>query len=197
MIKAIIFAAGGVIMTSDKAYEFLARKAGISDSKLIEIRKKYVRPAQRGEMSTEEFLDGFSSELKINKEKLRKLFEEGSKLMTVDTAVLKIADSLQKHGYVTALVANTTEMYRGFSKETEVYKKFSLLIVSYEVGVRKPEEKMYKIALEKVKVDAKECIFIDSRKYHLAPAAKLGMKTILFKNAEQLKADLQKLGVKI
>jgi len=197
MIKAIIFAAGGVIMTSDKAYAFLARKAGISYFELMTLRKKYVRSAQRGDMSAKEFLSKFSADLKISKEKLRRLFEEGAKLMTVDTKVLKIADSLQKHGYITAMITNTTEVYRKFIQESKVYKKFSPLIVSYEVGARKPEEKIYKIALKRLKINAKECVFIDDREYHLAPAKKLGMKAILFKNAKQFKADLKKLGVKI
>jgi len=197
MIKAVIFDAGGVILASDKAYAFLARKVGIGYSELMTLRKKYVRPAQRGEMSTKEFLSKFSADLKVSKEKLRRLFEEGAKLMTVDAKVLKIADSLQKHGYVTAMITNTTEIYRKFIQENKVYKKFSPLIVSYEVGTRKPEEKIYKIALKKLKINAKECVFIDDREYHFAPAKKLGMKAILFMNAKQLKADLQKLGVKV
>jgi putative hydrolase of the HAD superfamily len=197
MIKAVIFDAGGVIITSSDAYGFLAKKLGISDARMLEARKKYVWPAQRGELSTDEFLTKFSDELKVDKEKIKKLFEEGSSLLSVNAEVLKIVDALKKGGYALAMITNTVKFYSNFMKEQDVYRKFSPMIASYEVGLRKPDPKIYKIALEKLKLKGEDCVFIDDKEEHLAPAAKLGMKTILFKNAEQLKADLQKLGVKI
>jgi FMN phosphatase YigB (HAD superfamily) len=38
-------------------------------------------------------------------------------------------------------------------------------------------------------------VFIDDRAQNLTPAATLGMKTILFKDAVQLRRDLAALGV--
>ena len=51
--------------------------------------------------------------------------------------------------------------------------------------------------LERLKVKANECIYIDDREVNLEPAKKLGMKTILFRNAKQLKKELINYDIKI
>jgi epoxide hydrolase-like predicted phosphatase len=197
MIKAVIFDAGGVIITSSDSYAFLAKKVGVSKARMDEVRVKYMRPAQCGELSTDEFLTKLSEEFKVTKEKLRKLFEEGSKLMSVDNEVVKIVDKLNENGYRLAMITNTIEFYSKFEKETEVYRNFSPMVASYQVGVRKPDPKIYEMVLKKLNLKGEECVFIDDHEEHLVPAAKLGMKTILFKNAAQLKRELKKLDVKV
>jgi putative hydrolase of the HAD superfamily len=197
VIKAIIFDAGGVIITSSDSYAFLAKKIGVSKARMDEVRVKYMRPAQCGELSTDEFLTKLSEEFKVTKEKLRKLFEEGSKLMSVDNEVVKIVDKLNENGYRLAMITNTIEFYSKFEKETEVYRRFSPMVASYQVGVRKPDSKIYELVLKKLNLKGEECVFIDDHEEHLVPAAKLGMKTILFKNAAQLKQELKKLNIKL
>jgi FMN phosphatase YigB (HAD superfamily) len=50
--------------------------------------------------------------------------------------------------------------------------------------------------LKKLKIDPRQCIFVDDKKENLLPAKKLGMKTILFKNLNNLKEKLLIFGVK-
>jgi len=38
---------------------------------------------------------------------------------------------------------------------------------------------------------------VDDKEENLAPAAEMGMRTVLFKSAKRLKDDLRKLGVRI
>jgi len=72
---------------------------------------------------------------------------------------------------------------------------FSLFVSSCFVGLRKPEEGIYRLALEITQRPPEECCFIDDRPLNLDSAARLGMHVIQMKTAEQLRADLQKLGV--
>lgn len=68
-------------------------------------------------------------------------------------------------------------------------------VFSHEVGVRKPDPKIYEFALQHAGVKADESVFIDDKESLLKPAAAMGITTILFKNPEDLKAQLQKIGV--
>jgi putative hydrolase of the HAD superfamily len=63
------------------------------------------------------------------------------------------------------------------------------------VGIRKPDERIYRLALDLSQYAAEECCFVDDRPANLEAAAKVGMRTVLMKDPAQLRRDLQGLGV--
>jgi putative hydrolase of the HAD superfamily len=63
------------------------------------------------------------------------------------------------------------------------------------LGVRKPTLAIYKRVLGMTQADPMRTIFVDDRPQNLAPAAGLGMNTIHFQNAAQLRKDLQSHGL--
>ena len=65
---------------------------------------------------------------------------------------------------------------------------------SYKVGFLKPDRGIYEKTLKDLGTSPSETIFIDDRAEHLVPAQEIGLKTILFKDAEQLKQKLSDLG---
>ena len=71
----------------------------------------------------------------------------------------------------------------------------SLFVSSCFVGLRKPEEAIYCLALEITQRPPEESCFIDDRALNLESASRLGMHVIQMKNAEQLRQELQTLGV--
>jgi HAD superfamily hydrolase (TIGR01509 family) len=56
---------------------------------------------------------------------------------------------------------------------------------------------IFRIALEVTQRPAGECVFIDDRPLNLENPRKLGMKTIHYQNAEQLRAELKQCGVEV
>jgi FMN phosphatase YigB (HAD superfamily) len=56
---------------------------------------------------------------------------------------------------------------------------------------------IFRIALEVTQRPAGESVFIDDRPLNLENPRKLGMKTIHYQNAEQLRAELKKCGVEV
>ena len=63
------------------------------------------------------------------------------------------------------------------------------------VGIRKPDERIYRLALDLMHRAPEECCFIDDRPVNVEAAAKVGLRTILLTNSEQLKSELRKLGL--
>ena len=76
-------------------------------------------------------------------------------------------------------------------------REFKAFFSSCYLGVRKPDEGIYKLALEVTQRDPEESLFIDDRELNLECAKQLGMRTIHFQNAAQLRQDLAASGVSI
>jgi len=76
-------------------------------------------------------------------------------------------------------------------------REFEAFFSSCFVRVRKPDEAIYRLALEVTQRRAEECLFIDDRALNLECARQMGMRTIHFENAAQLRHDLQANGVTV
>jgi putative hydrolase of the HAD superfamily len=76
-------------------------------------------------------------------------------------------------------------------------RDFQVFFSSCYLHTRKPEETIYRIALEVTQRPAEECVFIDDRPLNLENPRKLGMKTVHYQNAEQLRAELKNCGVEV
>jgi putative hydrolase of the HAD superfamily len=72
---------------------------------------------------------------------------------------------------------------------------FDVFVSSCYVRLRKPDEAIYRVALEVTQMPPTECCFIDDRELNLDAAKGLGMSTIRMQNAQQLQEDLAKLGI--
>jgi putative hydrolase of the HAD superfamily len=111
-----------------------------------------------------------------------------------------------------ALFARLAESRRYFlatlnneSRELNLYRieRFSLrnyftaFFSSCFLGVMKPNEAIYRLALDISRRDPAESVFIDDRPLNLECAARLGMRTVLFKNAAQLERDLEAAGARV
>ncbi len=78
----------------------------------------------------------------------------------------------------------------------QLTRNFTAFFTSCYLGVRKPDAAIYRLALDITQRAPDECIFIDDREPNLEPAARLGMRTVHFQNAQQLAKDLMLEGVR-
>jgi putative hydrolase of the HAD superfamily len=72
---------------------------------------------------------------------------------------------------------------------------FSTFCSSCWLGVRKPGAAIYYRALRLVQAAPEESLLVDDREQNLAPAAALGMRTIHFRDAAQLRRELGEAGL--
>jgi putative hydrolase of the HAD superfamily len=110
---------------------------------------------------------------------------------------LRLAKELTQSGrYLMSTINNESKELNLFRIQTFGLREiFSLFVSSCFVGLRKPEDGIYRLALEITQKPPGECCFVDDRPLNLDSASKLGMHVIQTKNAEQLRGDLQKLEV--
>jgi putative hydrolase of the HAD superfamily len=114
-----------------------------------------------------------------------------------DASALELARELARSGkYLMSTINNESKDLNLFRIEAFGLREiFSVFVSSCFVGLRKPEEGIYRLALEITQRPPEQCCFIDDRALNLDAAAKLGMHVIQMETAEQLHDDLQKLGV--
>lgn len=72
---------------------------------------------------------------------------------------------------------------------------FPVFFSSCFLGIRKPDEAIYRTALQVTQREPAECIFIDDREVNLECPRELGLVTILFRDAAQLRRELEENGV--
>lgn len=64
---------------------------------------------------------------------------------------------------------------------------FSIVVISGDVGLLKPDPKIFKYLLEKLNAKPEDCVFIDDNLNNLESASKFGIKTLKFvKNAANI-----------
>jgi putative hydrolase of the HAD superfamily len=74
---------------------------------------------------------------------------------------------------------------------------FSAFMSSCYLGMRKPEEHIYRLAVDIIQHQPEECVFIDDRMLNLECADRAGIRSVHFTNADQLRASLNELGVAV
>jgi putative hydrolase of the HAD superfamily len=67
------------------------------------------------------------------------------------------------------------------------------LIISAEVGLRKPDPRIFQLALERLKAAPAEAVFIDDFGINLQAARAAGLHAIKFIDPLQVRAELQRV----
>jgi putative hydrolase of the HAD superfamily len=114
-------------------------------------------------------------------------------LAGVGPDVLMIEAVRRAHGagVRTVLVSNSWGVHRYPRALFE--EIFDGLVISGEVGVRKPAPRMYELGAELAGVAPVRCVYVDDLPHNLAPAQELGMTTIHHTDAATTIAELEPL----
>jgi putative hydrolase of the HAD superfamily len=99
--------------------------------------------------------------------------------------------AVRREGLKTALLSNSWGT-SGYPRE-RLAELFNAVIISGEVGLRKPDPAIYELAVDRLGVPAERCVFVDDYPGHLEPAADAGMTTVLHISPEQTLARLSDL----
>ncbi len=107
---------------------------------------------------------------------------------------LMIVKTLQNQGYQTAMLSDVTQYQAQIIRKMGYYDLFNPVLLSYAIGVKKPNPEAFKILLNKLELDASYVLFIDDRNENVEAAKKLGIDSIQFIDPQQLKEELGRRG---
>ena len=198
MIKTVIFDLGGVYFTNGtkRAVKIFSSKYSLEKTEVKNVLKGDLGSQYRiGSLTTEEFWTSAKKKwnLSVSSNELSSIWLEGYEpIEGMENIVNRLIDA----GYeLIYLSDNVQERVDYLNNRFHFIDKFKDGIFSFTAKIRKPDLKIYQMALEKSSNFAEESVYIDDVKEFLEPAMKLGMKTILFKNVNQLATDLKGLGL--
>jgi HAD superfamily hydrolase (TIGR01509 family) len=79
--------------------------------------------------------------------------------------------------------------------ETHDLRLFDDVISSAEIGLAKPDPAIYRLALERLRVQAGEAIFVDDLARNTEAAESIGLPSLVFESPEQLRRELTERGI--
>lgn len=200
-ITTLFWDIGGVILTNgwDRGSRREAAKTFELDWDDYEDRHDLSFPAlDGGQISLNQYLDRtiFYRTRTFTREDFIAFMFAQSKEYTETRAVLTRAANVGKY-FIAAINNEPLELNQYRIEAFGLRKEFVVFFSSCYVRSRKPDELIYRIALEVTQRAPEECIFIDDRTINLESPRRLGMNVIHHQTATQLSGELRSMGIEV
>jgi putative hydrolase of the HAD superfamily len=198
-VTALFWDVGGVVLSNGwdrPARAAAAKKFGL-DWEEFQDRHDLAFPAfETGRISLDTYLQRtiFYRARNFTREEFTAFIFAQSVELPESRAVLSAVAATGK--YFQATINNEPlEINERRIRQFNLRREFQAFFSSCYLSVRKPDEGIYKLALEVTQRSPDECVFIDDRELNLESARQLHIRTIHFQNAAQLRQDLAANGV--
>lgn len=187
MIKAVIFDCFGVL-TQNRWSIILS---GLDDDVKQRVRDLH-RAFDRSFISYKEFCGHVKELTSLSQHKLDETFIYRTGY-DKNTDLLSYIAELSKRYKVSVLSNVGTNWIREKFLSKEEVSLFTDMVLSFEVGLGKPDPDVYRLALTRLGIEPAEAIFVDDQLLYCDVARSLGMEAIVYTNFAQFKHELQAL----
>ena len=201
MITTIFFDIGGVLLTDGWGHDSrraAAEKFGLDWEEYSDRHEKVGHAIETNRMSLEQYLDRaiFYRPREFSREEFRAfIFAQSQPKPESIAIVAQLADS--KNHFLATINNEVLELNLYRLEHFGLRRYFPVFFSSCFLGLRKPDEAIYRLALQVTQEAPANCIFIDDREVNLECPRELGMRTILFQDAEQLRSELTQAGIEL
>lgn len=185
MIKAIIFDCFGVL-TEDSWHAF---RIGLPES-LQEPASRLNQQYCRAEISKQAFLQSVAQLTNHSTEEIKQLIDNESNKNHQLLDYIKTLRHEYRIGLLSNVASNWIREYLLTPSEQDLFDAF---VFSYEVGITKPDKRIFSLACQKLGVKTGEAIMVDDIDHYCVAAREAGMHTIHYVSFEQFRNELQKL----
>ncbi|MEJ2641827.1 MAG: HAD-IA family hydrolase [Desulfosarcinaceae bacterium] len=183
-MKLAIFDLGNVLFRIDfnKALVFIARRSGIAPRTLRQ--RVSIGPAfeafERGELSEAAFFGWLAGQLGVDLD-TRALIQAwnviyGPVIRPAYEAIRQLSHHLPVVALTNTNVTHQPVWQKVYAEELDI---FSQVYVSSEMGMRKPEKRIYTQVLDAWAVSPEQSVFFDDLRENVEAAADLGMAAVL------------------
>lgn len=198
-VTALFFDVGGVILTNGwdrDARQAAELKFGLDPGEFEDLHERAFPDFEIGRTTLDQYLERtvFQRKRTFSPQDFINFMYAQSCELPESRAV---ADRLAHSGrYLMAALNNEGAELNAYRIETfHLRRTFAAFFSSCYAGARKPDAPIYEMAMNITQRSPDECIFVDDRDLNLECPRRLGMGTILFRNAAQLEEDLRRRGI--
>jgi len=151
---------------------------------------------EEGKISSYEFFRRLKKKLKFKKLSYRKFVTIWNEIFWENKEMSALLRLLKKD-YRLHLVSNINKLHYDFIAKqfARAMSIFDKIILSYDVGARKPHPRIYRAAIEDKGFTRRDALYTDDRLDLTQKARGMGIASIMFKNARDLKKQLKSLKV--
>ncbi len=196
--KALLFDLGRVLVHFDFARAYTALESFCS-CPAAEMPKRLfttdlVQRLETGRIAPEEFHVRFSELLGTNLDYPR-FCEIWTSIFTHELIPESLIESLAAR-YRLVLLSNTNPIHFEMIRATYPHlRHFHDLTLSYEVGALKPEEAIYRAAVERAGCEPEECFYTDDIPEFVEGGRRIGLDAVQFESHAQLVRELRARGI--
>ena len=205
MIKNIIFELGNVIINYNQ-------KKIINNFTEKEEEIKYIYDEifhapewtlmDLGDITNDEAIEIINKRNEFKYEKLTQEFlHEWHKKQPINRDIVEIAKILKNNGYNLFVLSNMANQTYEYFKNDEFFSLCTGIVISAHEHVKKPDEKVYRLLLNRYNLNAEECLFIDDddsgKNYETANKIGIKGRRIMPNQAEDVKKLLLEFNVEI
>jgi putative hydrolase of the HAD superfamily len=195
--SAVLIDFGGVITTSVlQAFEEFGELLGAPPGLILQLlrhdatARKLLVEHECGRIDADVFDRGFADRLYahgvvVQPEQLSARMQAG---LRRDGDTVRLVEDLRSTGVPIALVSNAfgRDCYAGFDLDALA----DVVVISSEVGVRKPSRRIYYIACTRLGIDPLQAVMVDDLQQNLDGAARLGIAGVLHTDAANTRTQL-------
>ncbi|PIN79350.1 hypothetical protein COV16_04785 [Candidatus Woesearchaeota archaeon CG10_big_fil_rev_8_21_14_0_10_34_8] len=198
MTKLIIFDLGGILVPEKWPYilDNMCKYIGTTEEEFLKNTEDLKIRIRKGDITLKELYIQLLHRLKIKKdseEVFKKHFELYIETSTERNKKIIELIELLKINYKVVCLTNTEKEISQYNRDHGLFDYFDKVFLSCDMGVAKPDPKIYERVLEECNCSAEEAIFIDNDEEYIEGARHLGINCVLFENVKQLKMVLQQI----
>jgi putative hydrolase of the HAD superfamily len=195
MIKNIIFDLGNVLI-SFRPSEYLDKNNYPESYKSIILsdifRSKEWLMLDNGEITTTEAIDSISGRSSLKREEIAHIFNLRTDIFFPIDSNVKLLPGLQKRGFRLYYLSNfPLDVFEEIKNGYYFFRYFDGGIISSEVKISKPDNRIYEILFEKYLLKAEESLFIDDTEINVKAAESLGMKGIFTGGSTEISKEIE------
>ena len=196
-LRAVIFDLGGVLLRTvdQEPRRMLAARLGMGLSDLYHqiFSGESARLATLGKISTQEHWEQVRSHIGISPDEFPSAIQQFWDGDLLDQSLLGYLGTLRER-FKVALLSNAWDIMRDMlENEWKIASIFDEVIISAEVGLAKPDHRIYQLTLSRLGVEADEAVFVDDFVENVDAARWLGMRVIHFRSPDQAREELERM----
>ncbi len=196
-MRALLVDYGGVLTTNVfESFRAFSRAEGLEPDALVRVLREQpealaeLERLERGELGDAEFSSSLGTRLGVaSHERLIERLLDGA---VPDERLIGAVRAARRAGFATGVVSNSwgTGLY---SRAGTVLELFDAVVLSGEVGLRKPQPEIFLLAAERIGASPEGCVFVDDLRANCAGAAAVGMTPVLHRDSRETVAELERL----
>ena len=195
-IRAVFIDFGGVILRTEEKGPRMrqAERLGMTprDLEKIIFESESSQRASTGEIPEEAHWQAVAEALGVSRQESDKITTEFFSGDRADDTLLEFLRSLRPERKV-GLISNAWSGLRAFITSQRFDDVFDEMIISAEVGLMKPDPRIYRLALEKLGIQPEESVFLDDVLINVEAARSVGMTGIHFTQPNKALDELKQL----